>query len=296
MPIADIAGIDLCFETHGDPEGEPLLLIMGFTAQLTSWPQGFVDALVDRGFHVIRFDNRDSGLSAKTAGDPPDVVGLLDRAAKGENVSSEASYTLSDMASDAMGLLDHLGIATAHVAGASMGGMIVQHLAVEHPTRLRSVTSIMSTTGDTDIGAADPAVMAALLTPAPTDPEEAVAHGVEVNRLIAGPLWNRAEAEIRTRSNLERSTYPAGAAFQLAAIAASGDRTKQLGSVSVPFLVIHGEADRLIDVSGGLATAQAVPGADLLVLAAMGHDLPPPLWPQVADAISGIALRPPLAP
>ncbi len=293
MPFANVNGLDLCYETHGDPDGEPLLLVMGFTAQLIGWPDTFVSALTDRGFHVIRFDNRDAGLSSKSDGPPPDAMSIMVRALAGDtSVADEVPYTLSHMAADAMGLLDALGIDTAHVVGASMGGMIVQHLAIEHPHRLRSATSIMSTTGDQTVGQASPDAMAALLAPPAEGREAILAQMVEGSRALAGPLWNRDEALVRSAASYDRSFHPIGSAFQLAAIFASGDRTERLRSVDVPFLVIHGRADDLIGVSGGVATAEAVPNADLLVLAQMGHDLPAALTPQMADAIKGIAFRP----
>ncbi len=285
-------GLELCFQTFGEPNGDPLLLVMGYTAQMISWPAGFVDALVDRGFFVTIFDNRDSGLSAKTSGDLPDGASLMARVAAGEDVAADVPYTLADMAEDALGVLDHLGIATAHVVGASMGGMIVQELAMNYADRLRSAVSIMSTTGNSEVGQADPEAMAALLTPPPTERDAAIEHMIKVNQVIAGPLWDEPTARTRSIQSYERSFYPPGGAFQLAAIAASGDRTEGLGRVDVPFLVIHGRQDPLLGVSGGFATAEAVPGADLVVLDAMGHDVPEKLWPQMADAIMGIAQRP----
>lgn len=289
MPTAAANGLDIHYETHGDPSHPALLLIAGFTAQLTSWPEGFVDALVDTGHHVIRFDNRDAGLSTKSITKPPDPAAVLTAAVTGRPELLRAPYTLSDMALDAVGLLDHLQTERAHVVGVSMGGMIVQHLAIEHQDRISSATSIMSTTGDPAQGMADPELIAAMLAPPPVEFEAAIAHAVEVNRLLAGPLWDRDAAVVRTRTNMERSFHPAGAGFQIAAIAASGDRTDQLGAVELPFLVIHGREDRLITPSGGEATANAVPGAELLLMDDMGHDLPEPLWPQIVDAIGGIA-------
>ena len=288
MPIAAVNGVELRYETHGDPTHPALLLVMGYTAQLTSWPDGLVGHLVEAGHHVVRFDNRDAGLSTKSQGEPPDLLAVLAAVTDGTLDALAIPYTLSDMAADAVGLLDHLAIEKSHVVGASMGGMIAQHLAFEHPDRLLSATSIMSTTGDSEHGQADPTVIEALLAPPPDDFEEAVAHNVEVNRILAGPLWTRDEAVVRTRINMNRSFNPSGAAFQLAAIAASGDRTHRLASVDLPFLVIHGAQDRLIDASGGKATAEAVPGAELLMLDGMGHDLPAPLWTRMVQAIAGL--------
>ncbi|MFT7597164.1 MAG: pimeloyl-ACP methyl ester carboxylesterase [Acidimicrobiales bacterium] len=294
MPIADARGIQIYYEDHGHPDDPAMLLVCGYTAQLTNWSDGFIDALVGQGFRVVCFDNRDAGLSEKTQQPSPDVATLLAKVAASDT-DFDVPYTLSDMAGDAIALLDVLGIRQTHVAGSSMGGMIVQHLAIEHPSRVLSATSIMSTTGGSGVQPADPEVLAALLAPPPADPEAAVEHAIEVNRLVSGPLWNRAEAEARTRGAIERSFHPTGAPFQMAAIVASGDRTGRLATVDLPFLVIHGRADSLIDVSSGYATAEAVPGADLLVLDAMGHDLPTPLLPQITDAIAGLARRQPFS-
>lgn len=286
MPVASVGSVDLCYETLGNPADPPLILVMGFTAQLTSWPIEFVQGLVDKQFYVVRFDNRDAGLSTKTSGVPPDLATVAEALATGTTSSLDAPYSLADMAADVIGLMDHLAIDTAHLVGASMGGMIVQELAIESRQRLRSATSIMSTTGNPEVGAGKPEVLAALLEPAPAEPEEAVVHGTETNRLLSGPLWDRERAEERTRANLERSTHPLGAAFQLAAIAASGDRTGRLGEISTPFLVIHGTDDPLIDQSGGRATAEAIPNAELLLVEQMGHDLPLPLTDLLCGALA----------
>ncbi len=292
MPIATTsAGIELYYEVKGQSDNPTILLVMGFTAQLTAWPEGFVDGLVGRGFQVVLFDNRDCGLSSKSPGAFDGAVELLFRAQAGEDVSADAPYTLSDMASDALAVLDAVNVDAAHIVGASMGGMIVQHMAIEHPTRVLSMTSIMSTTGNGEVGTGDPEVMGALLTPAPLEREASIANGVEVNRLIAGPLWDRALAEERTAANWDRSFHPEGATYQIAAIAASGDRTEKLKSVRTPTLVLHGRADALISYSGGAATAEAIPEADLLILAQMGHDLPEALWPQTIDAIEANTKR-----
>lgn len=286
MPVASVGSVDLCYETHGDQADPSLVLVMGFTAQLTSWPIEFVEGLVSRGFHVVRFDNRDSGLSTKTSGEPPDLAAVAEALASGKPASLDAPYNLADMATDVVGLMDHLAIETAHLVGASMGGMIVQELAIEHRHRLRSATSVMSTTGDPTVGAGRSEVLAALLEPAPTEPEAAIEHGTEVNRLLSGPLWERDRAIERTRINLERSNHPLGASFQLAAIAAGGDRTDRLRTVDTPFLVIHGVDDPLIDQSGGKATADAIPGASYLLVDGMGHDLPARRVELLCDTVS----------
>ncbi len=304
MPMATVTStrtpsgddsIELCFETFGDAANETVLLVMGYTAQMNAWPQEMIDDLVARSFHVVIFDNRDVGLSAKFEGAPPDVMTLMARGAAGETIApEEVPYTLSDMAADAIGLLDHLGIDRAHVAGASMGGMIVQVLAIEHPARLRSVTSIMSNTGSRETGQATATAMGALLLPPPEGREATIAQNMVTGRVIAGPLFDEARALKRAQETYDRSFHPIGAAFQLAAIGATGDRTDRLAGIDVPFLVIHGDKDDLIQISGGHATAAAVPRADLIVLDAMGHDLPIPLLPQINGAIEAIARREPL--
>jgi len=281
--------IEICFDCSGPDEGPPLLLVMGLGAQMTVWNIGFVSELVDRGFRVIRFDNRDAGLSSKTVGDPPDVMALYTKALAGEQIS--APYTLSTMADDAVGLLDALEIPAAHVVGASMGGMIVQMMAIEHPERVLSLTSIMSTTGASDVGQPDAAAIGALLTPPPTDRNGAIEANITTSRIICGPLFDETEARGRAIEAYDRCFHPAGSAFQIAAIAATGDRTERLGAVKVPTLVVHGREDSLITLSGGEATAAAIPGADLVVFGQMGHDIPDVYWSQLADAIFGTAIR-----
>ena len=289
MPTVNVDDIEICYESYGPDDAPPLLLVMGLGAQMTLWTPGFVSELLERGFRVIRFDNRDVGLSTKTDGSPPDVMALYAQAMAGQPV--DAPYTLSTMAADAVGLLDALDIGAAHVVGASMGGMIAQMIAIEHPDRVLSLTSIMSTTGASDMGQPDPEAMMALLTPPPTDREGAIASTVETSRIIGGSLFDEADARARAAEAYDRCFHPAGAAFQIAAIAATGDRTERLRDVQVPTLVIHGREDSLVTLSGGEATAAAVPGADLLVLGQMGHDIPRVYWPQIADAIFGIAVR-----
>ncbi len=286
MPYAPSNGITLYYETHGDPGGRPLLLVMGLGAQLTLWEPGFCELLAREGFYVIRFDNRDVGLSTKVEGGPePDLA----KAMAGDH--STASYTLWDMADDAVGLLDHLGIERAHIAGASMGGMIVQCMAIRHPGRVRSMTSIMSTTGNPDVGQPEPAAMAALLAPPPTTREGAIAQGLATWKTIGSPGYPPDEDELRQRlaADYDRCFFPKGTARQLVAILATGDRTEALRGVRVPTLVIHGEADPLVTPSGGEATAAAIPGARLLTFPGMGHDLPRALWPEFARAMAAVA-------
>jgi pimeloyl-ACP methyl ester carboxylesterase len=289
MPTIAVNDIEICYESFGPDDAPTLLLVEGLGAQMTLWSPGFVSELLDRGFRVIRFDNRDVGLSTKSSGEPPDVMAIYAQFLSGQPI--DAPYTLSTFAADAVGLLDALNIPAAHIVGASMGGMIVQTIAIEHPDRVLSLTSIMSTTGHTEVGQPDPEAMMALLTPAPTDREGAIRQSVETSRAIAGDLFDEAWSRSVATESFDRCFNPAGTAFHLVAIAASGDRTEALGSLDVPTLVIHGRQDSLITLSGGEATAAAIPGAELLVFGRMGHDKPPLYWPQMADAIFNIAAR-----
>lgn len=279
------SGVELEYDSFGSPADPTLLLVMGFTAQMTGWDEGLCRMLAERGRHVVRFDNRDCGLSTKLDGVSVDLGPVLEALLSGAPITT-APYTLSDMAADAVGLLDHLGVERAHVVGASMGGMIVQTMAIEHPERLWSVTSIMSTVGDVRYGEPTAEALAALLTPPPADRQAFIdgAAGYAVwssKRYFDLELARRKAAEA-----FDRSYYPQGAARQLAAIAASGDRTQALREVDLPMLVIHGLDDTLIAPSGGRRTAELVPGAQLLELEDMGHDLPEPLWPRLVEAIS----------
>jgi pimeloyl-ACP methyl ester carboxylesterase len=282
------AGIDIAFERFGDPNAPPLLLIMGLGTQMLGWPDGFCGTLADRGVHVIRFDNRDIGLSTHITDAPaPDVGAAL------TGDPSSASYRLSDMAGDTVGLLDALELATAHVVGASMGGMIAQTLAIEYPDRVRSLTSIMSTTGDPSVGQATRRAMAALLSPPAASREQAIERTLAIVRVIGSPGFELDETEIRRRTGLayDRSNDPVGVARQLVAIAASGDRTSALRGVSAPTLVVHGADDPLVDVSGGEATARAIDGAELALFDGMGHDLPRVLWAELARRIGELVER-----
>jgi pimeloyl-ACP methyl ester carboxylesterase len=283
MPLARANGIDLDYDTFGDPGHPALLLIMGFSVQKISWDEEFCQMLADRGFFVIRFDNRDVGLSTKMDDAPRPNIGA---AIAGD--TSSASYTLDDMAADAAGLLDALNVGAAHIVGASMGGMIAQCLAIREPAKVLSLCSIMSTTGDRSVGQASPEAMSALLQPPPASKEEAVERSVAVGKVIGSPGFAQDEERIRRRAALawDRGHDPAGVARQLVAIMAAPDRTESLRKVDVPTVVIHGEADPLIDPSGGRATSEAITGARLLVIPGMGHDLPLEVWPQIVDAIT----------
>jgi pimeloyl-ACP methyl ester carboxylesterase len=261
---------------------------MGFSAQMTYWHEDLCRQIADRGYRVIRFDNRDVGLSSRIEDAPmPDVLAALD------GDTSSAGYTLDDMADDAAGLLDFLGIERAHVVGASMGGMIAQLVACRHPQRVLSLCSIMSTTGDPDVGQPSDEARAALLTPPPPSAEEAADRGWAVAQVIGSPGFPRDEAEIRKRASdaWERSHDPMGVARQLVAILASADRTPVLCDIDVPTLVVHGADDPLVSASGGEATATAIPGSELLLVDGMGHDLPRGAWPQIVDAIDRNAQR-----
>lgn len=287
MPQAKNDTVVLEYDTFGDPSDRPLMLIMGYTAQMTAWPVEFCEQLAATGHFVVRFDNRDSGLSSKTEGEPPNVMALMMAALSGGEVP-DVPYTLSDMADDAVAVLDELGIDKAHVVGASMGGMITQQLAIDHPERVASITSIMSTTGSPSVGQANPDAMTALMTPPPNDREGAIERTVEIGRIIGGPLFDEQLVRDAATAAFDRNFNPAGAAFQMAAIAKTGDRTEGLKSVQVPALVIHGAVDPLVTPSGGEATAEALPNAELLMLDDMGHDLPRPLWDRIIGAITGL--------
>jgi pimeloyl-ACP methyl ester carboxylesterase len=276
--------MEIEYETIGSPSDPPVLLVMGFTAQMTAWPDGFCRMIADGGRHVIRFDNRDCGLSSKLDGVDVDLGGVI-AAALSEAPTPDVPYTLSDMAADAVGLLDHLGVDAAHIVGASMGGMIVQTMAIEHPHRVRTLTSVMSQPGDPDVGQPTPEAAAALLAPPPPD-RQAYIDG-SVNWMTWHSRKYRDAERTRTDAarSFDRSFYPEGGPRQLAAIYASGRRSAGLAELSVPTLVIHGRDDTLITPSGGERTAELIPGAHLLMLADMGHDLPEPLWPLIVGSI-----------
>jgi pimeloyl-ACP methyl ester carboxylesterase len=282
------SGIDIAFERLGDPGAPPVLLVMGMGGQLYGWPEGLCDELVARGLRLIRFDNRDVGRSTHLTDAPtPDLPAAL------AGDYSSVSYTLSDMAADAVGLLDALELDSAHVVGASMGGMIAQTMAFEHPTRVRSLTSMMSTTGDPSVGQSKPETLAIFHARAPVGREEEIERMVAVSQVVGSPGLMDDEAALRARfaCAYDRAHDPAGTARQAVAVVASGDRTSRLRSLRVPTLVLHGAVDPLFDVSGGQATAEAVPGAELVVIDGMGHDLPRALWPEIASRIAGLVHR-----
>lgn len=282
MPQAEANGITLEYDIRG--EGEPLLLVMGLSAQLIEWPDEFVDLLVAEGFKVIRFDNRDIGLSTQDTWTPPKLTKTL-AATVARRPLKDVGYTVVDMADDAAGLLDALGIESAHVVGASMGGMIVQELAINHPSRVRSMCSIMSNVGDRKSGGIKASLLKKFLRrPAPTR-ENAVDEGVKMYGWFSGPHFDAEEQRVRVAAAVERSFTPEGVDRQTAAIAGTRDRTELLRAVTAPTLVIHGLVDPLVKPSGGVATAMAVPGSRLLALPDMGHDLPGPRLHEIRDAI-----------
>lgn len=282
-------GIDVAYERLGDPLGPPVLLVMGLAAQLVHWPDGFCHALVGRGVHAIRFDNRDAGLSTHRVDAPaPNLPAAL------SGDLSSASYTLSDMAADSVGLLDALGIESAHLVGVSLGGAIAQTAAIEHPRRVRSLTSIMSTTGDRAVGQANPEALRAMFSgPPATTREAAVERALRMARIVGSPGFERDEGVLAERAGraFDRAYDPVGIARQAVASVASGDRTARLRTLAVPTLVLHGAVDLLCDVSGGRATAAAVPNAELVVFEGMGHDLPVALWPEITSRIAALVRR-----
>jgi pimeloyl-ACP methyl ester carboxylesterase len=286
-------GISIEYETFGDPASPPMLLVMGLGAQMTLWPVEFCEALAARGFYVVRYDNRDIGLSTKfDAAGMPDMPALMMKLMTGQK--PETAYTLDDMAADGVGLLDALGIGRAHIVGASMGGMIVQMIAANYPERTLSMTSIMSTTGNPSVPPAKPEAMAVLTNrPQTADADTIVEYSVKAARIIGSPAYPAAEERLRTRAraDFERSFSPLGAARQMAAILASGDRRAKLAKISTPTLVIHGDMDPLVPIEGGRDTADCIPGAELLVIPGMGHDLPLALVETIADAIAKVAAR-----
>jgi len=282
-------GIDIEVETFGDKTNPTIIFVMGFGAQLINWPQEMMDALVERGFHVVRFDNRDVGLSQKfpELGQPsaPDVMAKM---LAGE--TPDVPYTLTDMAADVVGVLDALDIATAHIVGGSMGGMIVQIAAAEWPERFTSMTSIFSTTGNPEVPPATDEAMAALLSrPADDERETVIAHQVGVRAVIGSPGFPTPDEEARAKSaeNFDRSYYPEGTTRQYAAIIADGDRRDRIKTIASPVLVLHGTDDPLVRVEGGRDTAATIPGARLVEITGWGHDMPTQLLPRLVEEIAG---------
>jgi pimeloyl-ACP methyl ester carboxylesterase len=278
-------GITLCYETFGDPSDPSALLVMGLGTQMVAWHEHFCRELAARGLYVVRYDNRDIGHSTHVSGPPPTIAELLTRSRRA------ARYSLADMAEDAAGLLRELDLAPAHVIGASMGGMIAQVLAARHPGSVRSLVSIMSNTGSLRSGQPSLRVYSTFLRAAPREREAFIEHMAGVFRAIGSPppLRDLDQARELIAASYDRDHDPDGPGRQLAAIIAAGNRTPELRRISAPTLVVHGRADRLVGPSGGRATARAIPGARLMMVDGMGHDLPRALWPVLIDAIAAHA-------
>jgi pimeloyl-ACP methyl ester carboxylesterase len=284
--MARANGIELCYEIFGDAGAEPILLIMGLGGQMIYWDDDFCRLLAERGFRVIRFDNRDIGKSSKLSGGKRlGAIELLKLRVL--NIPVAAPYTLLDMAKDTTGLLDALGIKSAHLVGMSMGGMIAQEIAISFPERVRSLTSIMSSTGNPKTPQPTREAMAVLMAPPPATKEEYFARHAQTWKVLRGGSFPEDEALDRARAerNFERGLNPAGTGRQLRAILASGSRKERLASVTAPTLVIHGTIDPLARPEGGKDTAASIPGAKLLMIEGMGHALPIRMWPQIIDAI-----------
>jgi len=287
MSQARANGIDLEYDSFGDPGGEPLLLIMGLGTQMIAWREEFCGLLADRGHFVVRFDNRDVGLSSKFGEHgPANPLAIMQAVEAGEAV--ETAYSVDDMADDAAGLLETLGLDSAHVCGASMGGMIAQVLATRHPQRVRSLTSIMSSTGAPDLPGPEPEIAALLVQPPASEREAAIAATLNTRRMIAGKGFEFDELSAREQTELayDRCYYPEGTTRQLAAILAAPSRLEGLQSLDVPTLVIHGSDDRLVPVECGRDTAERIPDAELLIIEGMGHDMPEPIWGQIVDGVA----------
>jgi pimeloyl-ACP methyl ester carboxylesterase len=284
-------GIELCYDTFGDPSARPILLIMGLAAQMIAWDDGFCAELAARDYRVIRFDNRDAGRSTRldSAGTPNVAAALM---ASMQGLAVDAPYLLSDMADDAIGLMDALDLAQVHVVGASMGGAIAQTLAIEHPERIRTLTSIMSTTSAPNLPAPTPEAMKVLFTPSPLDLNGYLENYVrtwKVLRAGASALDEALDLD-RARRIFERGLNPSGVARQMLAMIASGSRKKALATVKTPTLVLHGDADPLVPLACGIDTAESVPGSKLVILKGMGHAIMIPFWPEILDAIAAHAV------
>jgi pimeloyl-ACP methyl ester carboxylesterase len=289
MPRASHDGIEIEYVTSGDPEDPALLLVNGLASQLIDWDDELVEAFMDRGFFVIRFDNRETGLSSKTER-RVDIGGSLRAVIVG--ATADVPFRLADMAADAVAVLDDLGVARAHVLGVSLGGAVAQTMAISHPDRLASLVSIMSTTGERAVGQARSDVLSHLMAPPPTERSEAIEHSLRFHRTIGSPdHFEEDRVRRRLTEAYDRCYNPGGAGLQMLAMVASGDRVEGLAALAVPTLVIHGDRDPLIDVSGGRRTAELVPGADLVVLEGMGHDLPTYFWPVIVESVTKLAAR-----
>ena len=286
--MLSVGDVELCCDVMGSLDDPVVMLVAGLGRSLVGWDDAFCQRLIDEGFGVVRFDNRDVGRSSRIAGAPP-----FDLAAARRGGRDAVAYTLEDMAGDAVGLLDVLGVDSAHLAGSSMGGMIIQTVAVHHPSRVRSLCSIMSTTGAREAGQPTPEAMTVLMQRPSDNKEDYVSTQLANYQVIGsrGALVDQAWQRGRFERFWDRGVDPAATGRQMMAIVASGDRTVGLAGVGVPTVVIHGDADTLVPLDGGRATARAVPGAELVVIEDMGHELPPAVWPQVVAALVANARR-----
>lgn len=285
--FANVNGVSLCYDTFGDRKDSPLVLIMGLGAQMIAWDPEFCRQLAAQGHFVVRFDNRDIGLSSKfDAAGVPNIQLLVMTMLQRKPV--KAPYTINDMADDTAALIDALDLGPSHIVGASMGGMIAQQLAVRQPDKVRTLTSIMSSTGNPNLPSAKPAALAALMTPAPTELKAYLANYQKIWSVLRGPAFpEEAERDLeRGREVFQRGLNPAGVARQMAAIFALGNRKAGLAAIKAPTLVIHGDLDPLVPVEGGIDTAEAIPGARLVRVPKMGHALPVGVWPEVIGAIA----------
>lgn len=282
-------GVELCYQTFGSPEGEPLVLVMGLGGPMTWWDKDLCTMLAEAGFQVVRFDNRDTGRSSRA----PGRVSRRRLVASFLGHRGKVPYTLGDMAGDAFGLMDHLGWDSAHVVGVSMGGMIVQTMAIDQPSRVRSMTSIMSTLGKRSVGWQHPSLLPILIARRRLGREAYVASSAKVARLIGSPAYPAEAAAERARSEetFDRGVSASGVLRQMLAILNQPDRSQGLASLRVPCAIIHGAADKMVHVSGGRATARAIPGAELLVIDGMGHDMPRDLWETWTEVIRRTADR-----
>ena len=281
--------VELCYQTYGDADGEPLLLVMGLGGPMTWWDDDLCRLLAREGFYVVRYDNRDTGRSTRIRARV--TRGQLVRAFGGRKVRTP--YSMADLAGDAVALLDHLGLESAHIAGISMGGMIAQTVAIEHPRRVRSLTSIMSTTGKRTVGWQDPRLIPALIAPRKPGRESYVETSVAFWDVIGSPAYPHDREVLRDRAGVtfDRGYSASGVMRQMMAILTQPDRSHRLRSLRVPALVVHGLADKMVHVSGGRSTAAAIPGAELVLVDGMGHDLPPALFETLVEAIARTADR-----
>ncbi len=289
MTLLAVNGIEIEYDTFGNSGDRALLMVMGLGAQMIFWDDEFCQQLADAGHYLIRFDNRDVGLSTKFEHEPvPDMVQLASDLAEG--LTPAVPYTLDDMADDGWALLTALDIEKSHICGASMGGMIVQAMAIRNPARIKSITSIMSTTGNPDLPQSTAEAITALTTPAPADRESNIARSVQVLKVIGSPAFPLDEERVKARAarSYDRSFYPQGMARQMAAIVAHGNRKLKLSSLQLPALVIHGTADPLVPVEAGKDTQAALQGSDLLLIDGMGHDLSRGAWHRIVAAITGL--------